>query len=107
MMKRVYIADNAASAWNIKNLLQQCNIDSEVKNDQLYSVAGEVPVTECMPEVWVDTAVYERARELVLESESREDIVEPDWICKKCRETNTGQFAICWSCQTPMAGEAD
>ncbi len=107
MSKRVYIADNAASAWNIKNLLQLYNIDAQVKNDQLYSIAGEVPVTETLPEVWVDSAVYERAREIVEESESREQTSEPDWFCKKCRELNTGEFALCWNCQTPMSGESD
>jgi hypothetical protein len=104
MKKRVYIADNAASAWNVKNLLEQYNIESAVKNDQLYSVSGEVPVTECLPEVWVDESVYERAREIAKKSESDTEPRMADWICSKCRESVIGELAVCWNCQTPLSG---
>ncbi|MEE3301128.1 MAG: DUF2007 domain-containing protein [Pseudomonadota bacterium] len=43
-MKLVYTADNVAMAWHVRNLLEQHDIAAIVRNDKLYSVAGEMPV---------------------------------------------------------------
>lgn len=108
-MKRIYSNQNAALAWHIHNLLQQQGVDTEIRNDKLYSVAGELPPAECMAEVWVRNPLhYDRAERLVREAENldEQDVDAEDWTCRHCGETNAGNFDICWNCQSSYS-EAD
>lgn len=100
-MKRVYTSESAAMAWHMCNVLQQQEISAVVKNDKLYSVAGEVPFIECMTEVWVVKDLdFQRAERIIRELETQPDVPGPDWICRKCGEDNTYSYAICWSCES-------
>lgn len=86
--------------WHVKNMLQQQGIDVIVKNDKLYSIAGELPITECMPEVWVKNALdYRYAEQLIAEMESDKTEFHSAWQCDKCGESNEGSFGVCWNCQ--------
>jgi hypothetical protein len=107
-MKRVYTADSAAMAWHIKNVLEHNNIDAIVKNEGLLSIAGEVPITECQPQVWVLNNLYVKlAEQLIQEIVSGKVVEGPDWICRNCKETNTASFAICWNCQSSIDEDAE
>ena len=98
-MKRVYTADSVPMAWHIKNILEGQGVSCLVKNDRLYSVAGEIPITECMPEVWVEHALYaEYAKEIIQLIENYEIEDEGEWICERCSEANFASFDICWNC---------
>tara|TARA_B100001094_G_scaffold308006_1_gene340219 strand:- start:826 stop:1140 length:315 start_codon:yes stop_codon:yes gene_type:complete len=98
-MKRVYTADNVPMAWHIKNILEGQGVSCLVKNDRLYSVAGEIPITECMPEVWVKDSLYARyAEEIIEQAQSDQVEDEGDWKCLICEETNFSNFGACWSC---------
>jgi hypothetical protein len=99
-MKRVYTTDNLAKAWNVRNVLEQHDIEAEVKNQQLYSVAGEVPITECMAEVWVKPLYFVRAEQIIFEIENGLEVEGPDWFCRACGESNAINFALCWNCET-------
>ncbi len=110
-MERVYIADNAALAWHVRNVLQGEGIAATVRNDELYSVSGEVPFMECWPEVWVSNRLdYDRARRLVREmglaenpgADAQESV---SWACGNCRESSAGNFDICWNCGSPRPEE--
>lgn len=104
-MKRVYTADSVAMAWHVKNVLEFHDIDAIVKNEGLLSIAGEVPVTECQPEVWVLNDLYVAlAEKLIRELESEPAMVADDWICKHCAESNLGSYGICWNCQSSIDG---
>ncbi len=98
-MKRVYSTDNIAKAWNIRNVLEQYDIQAVVRNQQLYSIAGEVPITECMPEVWVKPLYFARAEQIIAEIENNPVTDGPDWQCRECGETNALNFALCWKCE--------
>lgn len=98
-MKRVYTTDNLAKAWNIRNVLEQHDIQAEVKNQQLYSVAGEVPITECMVEVWVRPLYFVRAEQIIFEIENGAEVEGPDLLCCSCGESNAINFALCWNCE--------
>ena len=105
-MKRVFSSDNVPMVWHVRNMLRQQGIDVLVKNDGLYSVVGEVPVTECMPEVWVKNSLqYRYAEQLVAEMHADEQEVLPSWQCGCCGESNEGNFAVCWNCQTPVSSQ--
>ena len=98
-MKRVYTSDSVPMAWHIKNVLQQHGVYSVVKNDNLYSIAGEIPLTECMPEVWVcDSLNAKYAGEIIKQIENAHVGDRIDWTCLKCDEENLANFGICWNC---------
>ena len=106
-MKRVYSDNNVAMVWHVRNMLEAQDIDVEVRNDRLYTVAGEVPVTECMAEVWVvNPLCYRLAEQLIGEMKSGSEDLLPDWHCKACGELNGGSFAVCWNCQQAWSGES-
>ncbi len=99
-MQRVYTTDSIAMAWHIRNVLEQHDIEATVKNEKLYSIAGEMPVTECLPEVWVNNSLYyKRAEQIIRELENTVEIDGDDWTCSGCGEINTATFDICWNCQ--------
>jgi len=100
--RKVYSTDSVAMAWHVCNVLEQHDIPALVKNANLYSVAGELPINECWPEVWVKNRLdSRRARQIISAlAGSGEDPGEP-WQCSNCAEENEGNFAICWNCQSP------
>lgn len=108
-MKRVYSTDSVPMAWHIRNSLQQHDIEAEVRNANLYSVAGEIPLTECQVEVWVQGLYFQRAERLVREFEqeaSAENWEEgPVWECANCGEENLHNFIQCWNCQSLCESE--
>lgn len=107
-MKKFYSNDNVAMVWHVKNMLEQQGIDVLVKNDKLYSIAGEVPVTECMPEVWVKNALhYQYAEQLIAEMESSEQEPSPAWLCTSCGEMIEGNFGVCWNCHSSESDEGE
>ena len=105
MMKRVYTADSIAMAWHIRNVLEQHDIASTVRNDKLYSVAGELPVTECLPEVWVSHNLdMKRAEQIVRDLNFKEEEL-PGWKCMACSEDNASNYDICCNCQNSINKE--
>ena len=102
-MRRVYSCDSVPMAWHIRNILEEHGIYSIVKNDKLYSISGEIPVSECLPEVWVRNSLYfEYAKKIIeqVESENIED--EDDWCCHSCGEQNYANFGACWNCSVAI-----
>ncbi len=63
---------------------------------------GEIPFTECYPELWVvDDEVFPRANSLLQQYLAPESDHLPGWRCRKCGEEVEGQFNACWHCSTP------
>lgn len=101
-MKRIFSSENTIDVWQIRNLLEVAGIKVVVRNADLSSAYGEVPFLESWPEVWVERPVdYNRARGIVEEYLEGGDDHRPDWRCRRCREWNDANFAICWNCQKP------
>jgi len=99
-VKKVYSNNNIALVWHVKNMLEQQGIEAETRNDSLYSVAGELPVTECMGEVWVVNALnYQTAVRMVSEMELASLAENGAWVCHVCHEEVDGSFSVCWNCQ--------
>ena len=89
------------STWVIqaKNKLEEADIPCFIKNEFSTSAAGEVPFFETWPELWIHRdSDLEQALELVKPlRESRQSKPENnaglvDWKCKRCGETNEGNF---------------
>lgn len=79
-----------------------------LKNENLLSVAGEVPVTECLPEVWlINEEDLVRAQAILAEISSSAEGEAKDWLCEGCGETNGANFGSCWNCSSMEHPDAE
>jgi len=104
-VKRVYTAESIVQVTHVRNVLAAEGIASELRNDRLVGVIGEIPFLETWPELWVDELDFERAQELVEQELHGPGLEEPDWTCPACGEHIEGQFTECWSCGQERARE--
>ena len=101
-MKLLYTSTNAMLVSHLRNLLEGERITCHMKNEFLYSGAGEIPPTEIWPELWVEEEDFEKAKEILNDLlEDKSDL--PQWQCHKCGEWVEGQFAVCWNCSEPYS----
>lgn len=97
-MKKVTTSESLVTINHFKNVLESEDIPCRIKNEYLGGIAGEMPLTEVWPELWVINDIdYDRAKQLI-DSAITDESPQRDWRCKKCGETNEGQFAACWKC---------
>lgn len=96
-MKKLTSAESLVTIAHYKNLLASEGIPSEIRNQHLGGIMGEMPVFETWPQLWVINDLdFDRATQLIdsVDAESP----GPPWRCDKCGEQNEGQFAACWNC---------
>jgi hypothetical protein len=94
-LRLIYSAPNLLLVRHFKNLLESHGIDCIIKNENLSGAAGELPPTECWPELWLtDDQYYREARQL-LDTDEKD---QPLWTCPGCGESLEGQFDQCWNC---------
>lgn len=106
-MKLIYTNDNLSLIRHLQSYLDNLGINTSIKNEYLSGAAGELPPTS-WPELWViDAAKMEQAQEEItkLLSDSNGNHSLRNWKCSNCKESNEGQFAICWSCGTPCSNQ--
>jgi hypothetical protein len=98
-MKRVYTTNTMSADQEIvKGLLEEAEIPCMVRNENLSTALGELPFTECSPEIWIQNDEdYSRASEIVNAWRNAEVEDHGPWLCR-CGETIEGQFSSCWSC---------
>ena len=95
-MRKVFGSDDPILAGHILSLLEAHGIECHARNMNLGGGLGELPVTECWPEIWVNhDADSRRARDLI--AASRTAAAGGVWECR-CREKMEAQFEFCWSC---------
>ena len=98
-MKRVHTGVTLADTTHLKNLLELSGIDSFIKNTYLGSGAGDLPVFDVSPELWVlEDADVARAAAVIRDALRPESTAAEPWLCRQCGESNEGQFAVCWRC---------
>ena len=99
-MKKVTSADSLVTINHYKNLLESEGIPCQIRNEFLGGIAGEMPLQEIWPELWVINDIdYDRARQL-LDNAIVDESPHANWTCRQCGEENEGQFAACWNCGT-------
>src|SRR5512145_1321519 len=97
-MKRLCRAVSLPDAHILREVLEQSGIEAHVFNENAQSGAGQLPVTEAMPEIWVaDERDLARAREVVREFESAPRVTG-SVACGHCGEDNPANFQVCWNC---------
>lgn len=102
-MKKLTSSESLVTINHFKNVLDSEGIASVIKNAILGGIAGEMPLDQVWPELWVVNDLdYDRARQLIDNAVSDESAHEP-WRCRKCGEQNEGQFAACWNCGASLS----
>ena len=99
-MKKVFTADNLVTVAHYRNVLESHGIATEIRNQNLGGVLGEVPFTEVWPQLWVKPLDAQRALELI-EAARTEPVEGEPWRCASCNADNEAQFAACWQCGQP------
>ena len=97
-MQPLYSSLNLLEIHHLKNLLEAEGVRCEIKNELLSRLAGEIPFTECAPQLCLlDERDLERAKRIVAEF-GRGPSARPPWQCPRCGEALEGQFSACWRC---------
>ena len=105
LMRKVYTSDNSVIIGHVRQVLDNHAIPCIVRNDFLTGGAGELPVNETWPEIWVvDDQDLDRARALVDAILATAHVSDPPWRCPSCGEQMEGQFTDCWSCGASRPG---
>jgi hypothetical protein len=108
-MTKVFVAQHPTEAHLVAGLLASQGIGAEVRNEALFNVRGEVPVTPAtLPTVWVlNDQDADSALEILRDhTPSQPDTSpEPPWTCGACGEQVDAQFEACWNCNTPRRPE--
>jgi hypothetical protein len=100
-MKKLYSSQDRMMVNHLKNILETQGVRCLIKNDFLASAAGELPLTECWPELWVeDDGQFGQALRIVQEAWVAEGDTGPAWSCPRCHEWIEEQFTECWNCGT-------
>jgi len=97
-MQLLYSSLKLLEIHHLKNVLEAEGIHCQIRNELLSRLAGEIPFTECAPELWLlDERDLARARRIVADFD-RGPVAGPPWQCPGCGETLEGQFSACWHC---------
>jgi len=91
-MKKIFSSQDVALVGFYKNLLENNNIETIIKNYYLTGGIGDLPANECVPELWVLDDDKAEAATALLQVEKHSS-----WQCS-CGEKLGGQFAECWKC---------
>jgi Putative prokaryotic signal transducing protein len=98
-MQRVFSDTNTVLAGLVSSVLEAAGIACLVRNQYLSGALGELPASECWPQVWVlsdDDAP--RALKLIAQTLHRDEACGDSWACPDCGEQLEPQFAQCWQC---------
>lgn len=101
-MKRLCRVSSLPDAHILRDVLEQSGIRALVFNEHAQSGAGQLPVSEACPELWVVRETdLERARDVVQDFESAPRITASRQ-CGACREESPANFQVCWNCGAPL-----
>jgi hypothetical protein len=95
-MKRVYRAASLLQVAHARNMLIAAGVQCEMRNLYLAGAAGDLPMMETWPQLYVEEA-DERDALQVLSGASSASEGAP-WICDECNEHLESQFTTCWRC---------
>lgn len=103
-MKRLFTANvlaDEATLQMLKSVLEEEGITCTVRNEQLSIAKGDIPLTECFPELWIpDDLDFSKAKKIMDDLKESANECHASWVCPHCKETIEGQFTSCWKCGT-------
>ena len=99
-MKKLTSSESLVTINHFKNVLESEGIPCQIRNEFLGGIAGEMPLQEIWPELWIVNDIdFDRAKQL-LDAAIVDESPGEAWVCRNCGEPNEGQFAVCWQCGT-------
>jgi len=97
-MKKIHSGLDDLATGYVISMLEQTGIEFTVRNQYSSGALGELPATECWPEIWIiNDEDYEASMEIVRMADGDVNDIAGTWLCV-CGERNEGQFASCWKC---------
>ncbi len=99
-MKRLYADADLLLRTTLLETLESRGIPYVLRNQFLAGAVGELPPTECCPEVWViDDRDLQLAQRLLKDLQRDLHSGEaPSWCCPDCGERLEPAFELCWRC---------
>jgi hypothetical protein len=98
-MKKVYSAKDPLMVAHLKNVLETYGVKCVTRKLDLAIAAGELPLIECWPELWiVDDNRKLEAETILKRTLAPLASVKKPWRCEGCSEEIGGQFSECWKC---------
>ncbi len=96
-MKKLYTHENRLIIYNLKNVLQESGIASQVFNEYASGGVGDLATFDTWPELWVTHSnQFDRAESILRNIVS--DHCGQEWYCRGCQEKNDAAFELCWNC---------
>jgi hypothetical protein len=95
-MKRVYRAASLLQVAHARNILISAGIECELRNIYLAGAAGDLPLMETWPQLYVADADEQPALRALARAAS--GVAGAPWVCEECGEKLEPQFTTCWRC---------
>jgi hypothetical protein len=95
-MKRVFRAASLIQVAHARNILLSAGIQSELRNQYLAGAAGDLPMLETWPQLFVEDG--DEALALKALAAAAQAPAGPNWSCPECGEVLEPQFTQCWRC---------
>lgn len=101
-MKKIFTTADTLLVGYVSSVLEAEGIRTFVTNEHLSGGVGELPASECWPELWIveadDVARAERILgEFTALADGPTQAGSP-WQCPQCGEQLEPQFTDCWNC---------
>jgi len=105
IMIRLTRAPNLLLGQHWVNLLGQAGITARLTGVHLHAVAGEIPVDQCGPDLWIEHEHDKEAALRIIDGwMEASDVGPPHWQCAGCGEWLEPQFSQCWRCGDARPG---
>jgi len=96
-MPPFYASLKRLEVYHLRNLLEAEGIPCIVLHEALSQLAGEIPFTECMLELWLKREDDRSRAQQILRAFCIGPAPAGKWRCG-CDEILEGQFTACWKC---------
>ena len=97
-MNRLTRAPDLMLGQHWLNLLQQAGIACRLTGVHLHAVAGEIPVDQCGPDLWLENQQDRELAMQIIEGWAEGSKLGAHWACPACGEWLEPQFSECWQC---------
>ena len=104
-MQRVFTAATLLEAHLVQQMLEAESISAAVFNENAHAAAGELPITEVWPEVWIEDDRHRSEARSIIEHYEATSSGEMHAPCAHCGENNPGNFELCWYCGVMLSAE--
>ncbi|MGH7806341.1 MAG: DUF2007 domain-containing protein [Candidatus Binatia bacterium] len=103
-MLKIYASPDMVMLGHLRNVLEIEGVPCAIRNLDLGAAAGQLPPTECWPELWIERETdLDRAHHLLEQARQRTPDRGTAWKCAACGERHESQFTDCWKCGRPRA----